>query len=48
MIAMNMEIFEGNEFAIQLLAKGTFLDNGTGDGHSYLSRRSRSALTTSR
>ncbi len=33
---MDSEVFEGNEFVIQLLAKGSFIDNGTGDGHSYL------------
>lgn len=31
-----MKDFEGNDFAIQVIAKGSFVDNGTGNGHSYL------------
>lgn len=36
MIRVNREAFEGNEFSIQLLAKGAYVDNGTGDGQKYL------------
>ena len=28
--------FEGNEFAIQVIAKGAFVDEGTGNGKSYI------------
>jgi hypothetical protein len=31
-----MKKFEDNEFVIQLIAKGSFVDNGTGNCHSYL------------
>jgi DNA topoisomerase VI subunit A len=27
--------FEGNEFAIQVIGKGSYVDNGTGNGKSY-------------
>ncbi len=32
----NKEKFESSEFAIQLMAKGSFIDNSTGDGTQYL------------
>ncbi len=28
--------FEGNGFALQVISKGAFVDNGTGNGSSYL------------
>ncbi|TCX51908.1 MULTISPECIES: hypothetical protein [unclassified Dehalobacter] len=28
--------FEGNKFALQVISKGEFVDNGTGNGSSYL------------
>ncbi len=31
-----MTSFEGNEFEIRVIAKGAFVDNGTGNGKSYL------------
>lgn len=31
-----MKKFDGNDFAVQLLAKGSFVDNGTGNDKSYL------------
>lgn len=31
-----MKRFEDNEFAFQLMAKGSFVDSGTGNGYSYL------------
>lgn len=31
-----MKKFEGNEFALQVISKGAFIDNGTGNGSSYL------------
>ena len=36
MITMNNEKFESDEFAMQIIAKGAFIDSGTGDGHSYV------------
>lgn len=33
---MTNKSFEGNEFAIQVISKGAFVDNGTGNGSSYL------------
>ena len=36
MITMNNEKFEGKEFAIQVTAKGAFVDNGVGNGKSYV------------
>ena len=36
MIMMNHEKFEGKEFAIQVITKGAYVDNGTGDGNAYL------------
>jgi hypothetical protein len=31
-----MTNFEGNEFAIQVIAKGSYVDNGSGGGKSFL------------
>jgi hypothetical protein len=31
-----MRKFEGNDFAIQLMSKGSFVDNGTGNDNSFL------------
>jgi predicted ATPase len=36
MLIMNNKDFEGSAFAIQLVAKGSYVDNGVGDGKSYL------------
>lgn len=36
MITMNSEKFESNEFAIQVIAKGAYVDNGSGGGKSFL------------
>lgn len=36
MITMNSEKFEGSEFAIQVIAKGAFVDSGSGGGKVYL------------
>lgn len=33
---MNSVDFEGNEFAIQVIAEGSYVDNGCGDGKSFL------------
>lgn len=33
---MTMKRFEGNEFAIQVISKGAFIDNGTVNGSAYL------------
>lgn len=35
MAKVNMD-FEGNEFAIQVIAKGSYVDNGSGGGKSFL------------
>lgn len=31
-----MTKFEGNDFVVQVIAKGAFIDNGTGNGKSYM------------
>ena len=36
MITMKAEKFESNEFAIQVIAKGAFVDSGSGGGKVYL------------
>ncbi len=36
MMVMNARDFEGSSFAIQLVAKGSYVDNGVGNGKSYL------------
>jgi hypothetical protein len=33
---MMKQEFEGNEFVIQIISKGSFVDNGTGNGSSFL------------
>jgi len=35
MIATENNIFKGDKFAIQVIAKGSYIDNGVGDGSSY-------------
>lgn len=36
MITMDREKFEGKEFAIQIMSKGSFADNSTGNDKTYL------------
>lgn len=36
MVTANNEKFESNEFAMQIIAKGSFIDSGAGNGKSYV------------
>ena len=36
MIITNRQRFEGNDFAIQIMAKGHFIDHSVGDKNSYI------------